>query len=517
MTERVLVSKRLVLMNSASSVATQMLSITVLIWLQQYLIKRITPEEYSILPVLYAAMMFAPLITTILTGGLGRYIVEAYSRKDDERVSQIVSTMFPILCLAGLVFLTAGCSFAWFIDKFLKIVPERLWDARVMMAMLMLSAAIRLPLAPFTVGLFVRQKFVLQNIIRLSVEVFRISLLFVLLFGISTRVLWVVVASSSAELLSLLLTFIVSSRLMPVLAFSRAKMRWSIAGEITSFGGWSFVNALANTVRMAFDPIILNRFASPLDVTNYYIGSIPFTRVQQLSNMVRDPLGPPLIAMHALQERARLANAYIRGGRIALWFALLPAVPLFVFSNELITLYIGPEYLDAANVMRLLLLLFPIAYGNTMFPQIAEATSRIRVFAIRFLMTNAINLGLTLLFVGYYHMGAIGSALGTAIALAVCYPLSMWPAGRKLVDVDFHRWYRESLAPGYLPALIALIAAYAAKWVFSPSSWVSLGFCAAFSMTAYGAAWYFGALQPVDKKNLESALSELRTKMGFSK
>ena len=67
----------MVLINSASSLVTRMLSISVLIWLQQYLLKRITPEEYSLLPVLYSVMMFAPLITTILISGLGRYIAEA--------------------------------------------------------------------------------------------------------------------------------------------------------------------------------------------------------------------------------------------------------------------------------------------------------------------------------------------------------------------------------------------------------------------------------------------------------
>ena len=121
---RVEISKKLVLINSASSVITRLLSISVLIWLQQYLLKRITPEEYSLLPVLYSVMMFAPLVTTILTGGLGRYIVEAYARDDDERVTQIVSTMFPILCAAGVVLLSAGWTFAWYIDSVLNVAPR---------------------------------------------------------------------------------------------------------------------------------------------------------------------------------------------------------------------------------------------------------------------------------------------------------------------------------------------------------------------------------------------------------
>ena len=79
----------------------------------------------------------------------------AYAKKDDRRVTQIVSTMLPLLCGAGLLFLVGGWTFAWYIDRVLNIAPERLWDARLMLALLILSIAITLPLAPFGVGFFV--------------------------------------------------------------------------------------------------------------------------------------------------------------------------------------------------------------------------------------------------------------------------------------------------------------------------------------------------------------------------
>ncbi len=50
MSARVEISKRLVLINSACTVATQFLSITVLVWLHQYLLLRISPSEYALYP-----------------------------------------------------------------------------------------------------------------------------------------------------------------------------------------------------------------------------------------------------------------------------------------------------------------------------------------------------------------------------------------------------------------------------------------------------------------------------------
>ena len=198
--ERVAISKKVVAINFVGSAIAQVLSITVLFWLQRHLILEISKEEYAILPVLYAVMAFTPLATVVLTGGIGRYITEAYAKGDDAGVTRICSTMFPILSAAGVAFLAAGWLFAWKIDLVLNIPPERVRDAQVMMALLILTAALRLPAAPFSVGFFVRQRFILQNLINIGATLFRIAVLFALIFGVSTRVLWVITATAAMDI-----------------------------------------------------------------------------------------------------------------------------------------------------------------------------------------------------------------------------------------------------------------------------------------------------------------------------
>lgn len=475
MSARVEISKKLVLINSASSLVTRLLSISVLIWLQQYLLKRITPEEYSLLPVLYSVMMFAPLVTTILTGGLGRYIVEAYAKDDDERVTQIVSTMFPILCAAGLVFLGAGWTFAWHIGSVLNIAPERLWDARIMMALLMFSAAVRLPLSPFGVGLYVRQKFVLENVIGVGTEIVRLSLLFSLLLGVSTRVMWVITASVCAEMLNLAITQALSRRFVPSLRFSRSQCNWPIAKEITSFGGWSFVASLADTIRTSADAIILNKLALPMDVTCFHVGTLAMRQIHQLSSTARGPLQPVLTALHATDDTPRLQNVYLRGGRLALWTALLPAVPLMVFSREIIRLYVGEQYTPAAIVMFISLFLFPISYGSTMTPAIANAKGLIRSWALIIASMNSVNLILTFYLVGHLEMGAAGSVIGTMASMSVFYPLCVYPLGLRLLGIPLARWIRETMVPGLCPAVLAAGAGLAMKLSVDVHTWLTLG------------------------------------------
>ena len=163
MASRVEISKRLVLINTAGTVVTRLLSVSVFVWLQQYLLRRISPEEYSLLPILAAVMVFAPLLTTVLTGGIARYVTEAYAKGDERGVTQITSTIFPLLLGVSFLVLVGGGVFSWYVDRVLTIAPDRVWDARIMMSLMVFTLAFGLSATPFRLGTYVRQRFVLQN------------------------------------------------------------------------------------------------------------------------------------------------------------------------------------------------------------------------------------------------------------------------------------------------------------------------------------------------------------------
>jgi O-antigen/teichoic acid export membrane protein len=268
------ISKRLVLMNSASSAVVLVLNLTILIWLQQYLLKRISPDEYALLPLVMAVMAFTPLLTIVLTGGLGRYISVAYARGDNEEITRICSTMFPLLLVGGIVLLALGWFAAWHIDVLLEIKLEYLNDARLMMALLVFSAAIRLPLAVFSSGFLVRQKLMLQDMIDVGCQAVRFGLLFGLLFGVGEKVLWVTVALVAGELLNFAISTPISIRLVPAQRVRYGVFNGSLAKEMASYGSWKLVDQAADALKQAMDPIILNRFAMSMDVAVFYVAGI---------------------------------------------------------------------------------------------------------------------------------------------------------------------------------------------------------------------------------------------------
>ncbi len=510
MASEIEISKRLVLVNSISSVVARVLNVGVLVWLQQYLLDRISADEYSIYPVVMSIMVFVPLATSILTSGISRYAVEAKATGDTQRVTTIVSTMAPLLCAASIIILIVGSLFVWKIDEILTIADDRVDDARIMLGLLVVSTAIRLPLVPFSAGFFIRQKMVLANMIRVGAEFARIGILFWLLFGVSTRVIWVVVAAVISDSIRGLIMMRISHRLVPELRFSAASIRWNMARELVSFGAWRFVSQLADRLRSSADVIILNKLASPIDVTSYHIGSLPRKQLGDAIGQASMAILPPMTAMHAQGKSTDLKSVYIRGGRIALWISLIVALPAMVFHQEIIHLYLHGKYQGAGVVMVLLLAAFPIGYGHIMLPRLVTATAEIKPFAKRTVAAQIVNVLLTLCLVGYFKLGAMGSALSTLIVSAVLTPILIWPLGFKMANLRFSEWRKLTLWPGLSPALAGLLTWSGIRMWYTPETWLSLGLACVAGMIPYTLVLLIVAMRKDDRADLSRAVAMFR-------
>lgn len=499
-------SKRLVVLNTVSSVVAFALNVTVLVWLQQYLLRRISPDEYILLPVIGSLIVFAPLLSVVLTSGLTQFVTEAHAQGDDDCVTSLVSTIFPILCATGVLVLVVSALVAWKIDRLLTIGPKHVADARTMLLMLVFVFVIRLVSAPFGTGIFVRQRFMMEEAINIAGQLVRAALLFSLLLWLGPRVLWVAVANSIADLATLAAQRVLSLRLLPAQRFRLSHVRWTLARKLVTFGSWSLVIQLSESVRMAADPLILNKLSTAIDVTCFNLGSLPSYYLRMLQTRALGILQPSVIGMHARSETARLSNTYLRIGRLGLWSVLCFVVPGIVFRREVILLYVGAQYLPAATVMAILLIALPMSYGNALGWLIAAAQGKIRMMGIRTVIAQSGHLLATLVLVGILKLGAVGSAFGALVGGAVLHPIIMWRFSASVASVSLSRWFRETVLRGVTPALMSVPFFLAARYLVNPDSWQRLGLCVLGGELAYVASLVLFSLAEDDRGDLAELL-----------
>jgi O-antigen/teichoic acid export membrane protein len=510
---RVPISKKLFLINSASQILTRLLYATVILWTLAYLVNRVPEDELALLPVMMALITAIPLVQSLLAGGLSRYVTEAYAKDDQQRVTELTSTVMPVLVIAGLLLVSLGAFASWQAEWLLQIDDEQVPDARLMLMLLAVSAAISLPLSPFAVGLIVCQRFVLQNVLQLASTLLRVVLLVVLLVGVGPQVKWVVLAQVVGNLSLVLAKSVVSCRLLPALRYRASHVNWSLAREVYTYNGFSSLIGISLMIRDSSDAFILKWLAGPAAVVAFEWGGMVDRELRRLSSFASEPLQPALTAMHSQDRRDRLASAFLRGGRVGLWAVLAPAILIGVFRQELYQAFLGAKfavYGECTLVAALLFATYPTFYARWMLHKIGAAQARLGRLAVATLIMNAFNLALTLYLVGVLHWGAVGSAAGTLISTLVFDFLVFWPMSVAMLDLPWRRFFTANVLPGLAPATVmGVFCEILRRWV-APESLASLALCIAAGGVVYVAFLVAFCLLPADRRDLAHLLSKLK-------
>jgi O-antigen/teichoic acid export membrane protein len=502
--------RKVVLLNGASSLITILLRISVLVWVNQHLIRRISPEEYGLFPLVSSLVVFGDFFKNIFTGGLGRYIVEEDARGNDEGVTRVVSSMFPFLIAASLVMaLVAGLAI-WQIERILEIAPGQVADARLMFGLLIVMLIVGMVSGPFNIGPYVRQRFVLINAVGLAEEALRIAILLCLLFGVSTRVLWLVIASVAAGLARTAVLWVMTQRMLPAVALNWRLASISTARRMMEFGAWTSVQGLTNLMANTVPFLLLNRFGSAMDVSSFHLGRLPDVQFRRLALAAITPVQPALTSTFATAGEGAMQECYIRGGRYHLWLTMIGIAPFLVFAQPIATLYAGERYHGVGLVMIATLGCYPAIWASAMFYRVAHAIGRVRKYYVCDVFVQSAALLAISLAVAWLGWGAAGAAMAMSLTLIVMHFLLIWPMGLRLVGGSWSRFIRATLLPGLAPFAVALVLCLAIGESMNVNNWWRLGGAAVVAILAYLATLFGLCLDASDR----AFVASVRTSLG---
>ena len=473
--------------NALSSVLTTLVSMTVLVWVNQYLLRRIPAEEYSLIPIVTTLMIFAELFQSIASGGLARFMVEAHAKGDDAGVARVVSSMLPVLVLTAFIVASAGALAVWRIEDIIRIDTTYTDDARIMLGILVAVLCLNILTTPFTAGLYVRMRFTRLNLIKLACEVLRVAVLLVLLLGVSTQAMWLIVATAISGVVSVALLFWQSRRLLPAARFRRELMSLSMVRRLTGFGAWGSLHGVTLLLQRTLPVLMLNQYATAVDVSAFHLGNQADTQIRRLTNAVAVPAQPALIGIYATEGAGALTDFYYRGGRYFLWFTLFLPPPLVAFAHPLIALYVGETYAQAADVLVWIIGAYPFVWASAMFYQVAYAIGRIGLFHVCNAAMVAVSLVALLVAVGPLGLGAAGAGMALGGSFAAMHVLLIWPMGLRLVNGNWRAFLRRTLVPGLLPFAGAMTAGLAFRARVAIDDWGAFAAGCALSAAVYGA------------------------------
>ncbi|SEK69377.1 Membrane protein involved in the export of O-antigen and teichoic acid [Roseivivax marinus] len=471
---RVVLSERLVALNSASSVLARGVNFVVLLWVYQYLLRRIPAQEFAILPLVTALMVFAPLFFSFFIGGIVRYMVDACAKGDFVEMRRISASIFIVMLAATLVMIPVGVIFAFQVEHVFNVAPHMVPDLRVMILLMLANFAYKTITVPFTTAYAVTQRYFEKNLLDVLGDLIRAALLLTLLLTLGPRVIWVVVATVIAESSMNTIMLVRSFRILPELRFEPRLFSASTARELTGFGLWTTLDRLGAVLHTHAATMVLNLYGTAVEVTAYHVGATFFRQLESTIKLAALPLQPAVTAMNALGDRTRLGNTVLRAGRYGLWVSMFLATPMIVYADVVVGLYLGPDYGVAAWVLVLFMVIFPFTQPTILLASAALATKQVRSYVVPALMFQSVGVVLMFVFADGLDLGAPGVTLALTVVAIVSHLGYFWRFCLRLTGRSFTEFATQTLLRGLAPAAAGACAWVALRLIMPPSGWTEL-------------------------------------------
>lgn len=274
----------------------------------------------------------------------------------------------------------------------------------------------------------------------------------VLTWGYSLVSLALVMAVTT--LVSNVLIFVASRRIMPELHFSKNNLTKTHSLDLLRYSGKTFLTILGDLLRFKLDDVVTGTLISFNQVTHYAVANKIVISANDFSSKLTSILNPIFAQLYGKDAPAQFRQSFLLSFKLFNTFSIFTLAGLVILGQSFINLWLGDAYLDSYIPLIFLGIAYNVARGQSSLINILYAANRHQYYAYLNLVEGLLNLALSLVFVLYFKLGINGVALGTLIPIFVSKVFVQPYISLKIIEFPLKTYYAYLLDMWFTGVLI---------------------------------------------------------------
>lgn len=359
-----------------------LLAMGVGIYTSRIILSSLGQEDFGLYSVVGSIVVMFYFLNNSMSGATSRFLTFELGRKDYERLKKTFSAALTIHIFIALIVVIIGETLGlWYLETKLVIPDGRLFAARWVYHLSLLSAVITITQVPYSASIIAHEKMDVYAYIEIIKTLLQLGIVFLLLLGDSDRLILYAVLMVSVSLITTLLY-----RWYCINRFQECKYKFhtdkSIINPMLSFSGWNLYTDLAFQAQGNGINVILNLFFGTIVNAAYGIGLQLSRAVYSFISNFTMAVKPQIIKYYSIgqvREMESLMNSSTRYSFLML-FAL--AMPVILETDFLLSVWLKnpPEFSGLFCQLSLVMMMLNVFWIN--LKHATHATNNIRLASI---------------------------------------------------------------------------------------------------------------------------------------
>lgn len=411
--------------NILSNWSNIFLSILTVFVLYPYCVQVLGEEQYGVWLLISSITGYFALLQLGVPLANVRFVSKYHALGEHEKVNEVVSSNFAFFSTLGFLVLIVGFGLAWLLDNFFQIPVEFKEVARLATIIVSVNIAMSFTFEVFEGILNALQKFVLINMVRNVLLLFRVGLTFLIL-NFKEGLLH----------LALLILFVTIVQVICFYGYIKIKhpwvkirfkyIRYDVFRKVVGYSIFVLIMQVATRLSFNTDAMVIGRVISVSAIVFFTIGNSFLLYSVQFVTGISRALMPRVSELETLDDSNTLQELYLDYSRLTFLLVIPLCLGLVVFGGDFIALWMGEKYrIVSGNVLSILSVsyLFFLVQRGVAYP-ILMGTSKLKIPTIFMAGTAVLNLLLSIWW-GKTH-GLYGVAWGTTVPNLINVGAIIW-------------------------------------------------------------------------------------------
>ena len=423
------------------------------------MIRLLGQNEYGLYNLVSSVIAYLGLLNFGFGSAYIRYYSKYKVKNDNDNISKLNGMFLVVFVCLAFIALIAGLTLSFFTKEVFgnKLTVEELKIARILMIILSINFAIKLPNVVFSSYITANERFVFLksvDILRNVLNPFFVLPMLLLGFGSIGMALAVTFISIIVELIYIFYSFKKIKIKFYFKSFDKHLFK-----EMIIFSSFIFINMLVDQINWNVDKYIIGRIHGTASVAIYSVATFFNAFYLEISVAISSVFIP---RVHRLVEepnnKAEITKLFCKIGRIQFIVLSLTLTGFIFFGRPFINWWAGAEYDQSYFIVIILILAATVPVIQNIGIEIQRAKNLHKFRALLYIAIAVANILISIPLVIKYD--GVGAALGTAIALLIGNGLIMNIYYHKKIEIDVIYFWKNILRLSFalvLPIIFGVV------------------------------------------------------------
>ena len=433
-----------------------------------FTVRHLGLAEYGLWMMVASMTYYFQLLDLGYASGIVRHVAEADAKRDVALVNQVLSTFVVVYGAIGLV-AAAGIAgiIVWAIPRFPNLLPDQIFRAQVILALLGVRIAIGFPMTVFGAATTARQRFALNNAVAIVVALLNGAVTYVVL-STGHGLLTLVASTTTLAIGSYAAYAWTARRAFPELRIRPSSFNPRLVRDVTTFSMYLFVIDIAIQIGFNLDNVVIGAALGTSAVAVYAVAMRLADYQRQMCNQFNSLLFPVIVRFGAVGDEEGLRATLVDGTRIALTLVVGVTICVIAFAEPLVGRWMGAGFEGSVAPLYVLAITGIVLVGQGPLGNVLLGTGHHRLVAFVSIGEAVANLVLSVILVRRF--GILGVAIGTAVPVVFANVAILLPAACRQIGVSVASFGRLVATGPLIGSVPAIAAAMALRAVAPPVS-----------------------------------------------